>query len=67
MRNHKSAVAFDVIATVMAYLIFAVSLLAVNMIKYPVIRYGFYAILVASGAMIIYNIHCLNKGLKNSQ
>jgi len=64
MRNHKNAVAFDVMATVMAYLIFAISLLAINMVKYQMIKVGFYSLLIVSGALAIYSIHNLNKGLK---
>ena len=64
MRNHKSAVAFDVMTTMMAYLIFAISLLAINMVKYQMIKMGFYSLLIISGALILYSIHNLNKGLK---
>ena len=64
MRNHKSAAAFDVMAIVMAYLIFAISLLAINMVKYQMIKVGFYSLLVISGALAIYSIHNFNKGLK---
>ena len=64
MRNHKSAAAFDVMAIVMAYLIFAISLLAINMVKYQMIKVGFYSLLIISGALAVYSIHNFNKGLK---
>ena len=64
MRNHKSAIAFNVVAAVMAYLIFAISLLAINMVKYQMIKVGFYSLLVISGAVAIYSIYYLNKDLK---
>ena len=64
MRNHTSARFFDVMATVMAYLIFAISLLAVNMVKYQMIKIGFYSLLIVSGALTLYSMHNLNKGLK---
>lgn len=64
MRNHANAKAFDVMATVMAYLIFAISLLAINMVKYQMIKVGFYSLLIISGALAIYSIHNFNKGLK---
>lgn len=63
MKSHKNAVAYDVVATLMAYLIFAFSLLAVNMIKYPMIKMGFYSLLIVSGALIFYTVHNLNKDL----
>ena len=64
MRGHKSATFFDVMAVVMAYLIFAISLLAINMVKYQMIKIGFYSLLIVSGALTFYSIHNLNKGLK---
>ena len=64
MRSHKSALAFDVMLTVMAYLIFAISLLAVNIIKYLEIKIGFFALLILSGAMMLYCLNNYNKDLK---
>ena len=64
MRGQKTDLVFDAMLTLMAYLIFAVSMIAVNIVRYPSIRVGFIFILIASGIFMLYNLHSFNKGLK---
>ena len=64
MRGQKADLVFDAMLTLMAYLIFAVCLVAVNIVRYPSIRVGFIFILIASGIFMLYSLHSFNKGLK---
>jgi hypothetical protein len=64
MRGQKKDLAFDAILTLVAYLIFAISLLAVNIVKYPNLRVGFNILVILSGIFMYYNLHNFNKGLK---
>ena len=64
MRGQKKDLAFDAILTLVAYLIFAISLLAVNIVKYPNLRAGFNVLVILSGIFMYYNLHNFNKGLK---
>ena len=64
MRGHVKGLVSDLILTLMAYLIFALSLLAVNMVEYPLIRLGFYILLVTSGFLMYLGVRNFNKGLK---
>lgn len=64
MRGHVKGRIFDMMLALVAYLIFAVSLVAVNMVKYPDIKNGFYALLLTSGILMYYSVHNFNKGLK---
>ena len=64
MRGQKKDLAFDAILTLVAYLIFAISLLAVNIVKYPNLRVGFNILIILSGIFMYYNLHNFNKGLK---
>ncbi len=64
MKGQKKDLAFDAILTLVAYLIFAISLLAVNIVKYPNLRVGFNILVILSGIFMYYNLHNFNKGLK---
>ncbi|MBR1416455.1 MAG: hypothetical protein IJ572_01390 [Bacilli bacterium] len=64
MRGHKKTLVFDLILVVMTYLIFAFSLLAVNMIRYQNIKVGFYGLLIISGILMYYCVRNFNKGIK---
>ena len=64
MRGQKKDLAFDAMLTLVAYLIFAISLLAANIVKYPNIKLGFNILVVLSGNFMYYNLHNFNKGLK---
>jgi hypothetical protein len=64
MRGQKKDLAFDAMLTLVAYLIFAISLLAANIVKYPNIKLGFNILVVLSGIFMYYNLHNFNKGLK---
>lgn len=64
MRSQKKTLAFDAMLTLMAYLIFAISLLAVNMVRYPGVRVGFIILLAMSGIFMYYCLHNFNKELK---
>jgi len=55
---------YDMMLAILAYVIFAISLIAVNMVKYPNIKTGFYALLITSGILMYYSVHNFNKGLK---
>lgn len=63
MIGRKKAV-FDAILAIMAYLIFAFSLIAVNIVKYPGLLIAFYTILVLSGIMILLSIRNYSKDMK---
>ena len=63
MIGRKKAI-FDVILALMAYLIFALSLIAVNVVKYPGILIAFYVILISSGLMILLSVRNFNKYMK---
>ena len=64
MKSQKKDLAFDAMLTLMAYLIFAVSMVAINIVRYPSIRVGFIVLLILSGIFMYYNLHNFNKGLK---
>ena len=64
MIGQKKDLAFDAMLTLVSYLIFAISLLAANIVKYPSIKIGFIIIVVLSGIFMYYNLHNFNKGLK---
>ena len=64
MRGQKKDLAFDAMLTLVAYLIFAISLLAANIVKYPNIKLGFNILVILSGVFMYYNLHNFNKGLK---
>ena len=64
MRGQKKDLAFDAMLTLVAYLIFAISLLAANIVKYPNIKLGFNILVALSGIFMYYNLHNFNKGLK---
>ena len=64
MRGQKKDIVFDAMLTLMAYLIFAISMLAVNVVRYPNIRVGFIVILFLSGIFMLYNLHSFNKDFK---
>ncbi len=64
MRGQKTDLAFDAMLTLVAYLIFAISLLAANIVRYPNIRVGFNVLVILSGIFMYYNLHNFNKGLK---
>ncbi len=64
MRGQKKDLAFDAMLTLVAYLIFAISLLAANIVKYPNLKLGFNILVVLSGIFMYYNLHNFNKGLK---
>ncbi len=64
MRGQKTDLVFDAMLTLMAYLIFAVCLVFVNIVRYPSLRVGFIVLLIASGIFMLYNLHSFNKGLK---
>lgn len=64
MKTHKKVIIFDIFSVIIAYFIFAISLLAINIIKYQMIKLGFYFLLIISGLMLIYNIYIFNKDMK---
>ncbi len=64
MIGQKKDLAFDAMLTLVSYLIFAISLLAANIVKYPSIKIGFIILVVLSGIFMYYNLHNFNKGLK---
>ena len=64
MRGQKKDLAFDAILTLVAYLIFAISLLAVNIVEYPSLRVGFNILTTLSGMFMYYNLRSFTKGLK---
>jgi len=66
MRSHNESKIFDLALIAMAYLIFAISLLGINMVKYQGIRIGFYVVLVISFILMYYSVHSFNKGLQKS-
>ena len=63
MIGRKKAV-FDMILAIMAYLIFALSLIAVNIVKYPNLLVAFYLILIVSGLMVFLSLRNYSKDLK---
>ena len=54
----------DIVLIIMAYLIFAISLLGINMVKYLGIKLGLYILLTISGLMTIYTTYNFSKELK---
>ena len=60
----RKKVVFDIILTLMAYLIFALSLIAVNIIKYQWLLIPFYVILVISGFLTFISVKNYSKDLK---
>lgn len=65
MNSHMKIDLFSITLTIMAYLVFAISLLAVNIIKYPFIKVGLYILLIISGMLIIYGLYDLYKPSNN--
>ena len=63
MIGHKKAI-FDIILAIMAYLIFAVSLILVNIVKYRGILLGFYIVLFISYALMLLSLKNYDKDLK---
>ena len=66
MRGHKGSKIFDLALIAMAYLIFAISLLGVNMVKYQGIRIGFYVVLITSFILLYYSVYSFNRDLEKS-
>ena len=65
MKSHKKMDLFSLFLIIMAYLIFAISLLAVNIVRYPIIKGGLYILLIISGMLIFYGLHDYYKGINN--
>ena len=65
MSGHKFELAVYALVTFMAYLIFALSLLAVNMVKYAELKLGFSFLLIVSFIFMLYCLHNFNKELNN--
>lgn len=65
MSSHKLNRLLDIVIVIMAYLIFAISLLAVNIIKYPVIKVGLYFLLIVSSILVFYGLLSYYKGANN--
>ena len=63
MIGHKKA-KFDVVLAIMAYLIFAFSLIAVNIVKYQGILLGFHLIVLISYIIICLSLLNYNKDIK---
>ena len=64
MSSHKKVLLYDVALALMAYLIFAICLLAINIVKYQSILIGLYVVLIGSGSSMLYCMYNYSKDLK---